>query len=630
MEILNGVHITKTFGVRTILQDVSFSVNETDKIGIMGVNGAGKTTLFKIILGEEDPTQGAVVKQKNSKIGYMPQQVSYFSKKTALEDALESFSHLQGAEAQLNRLQSEMETDHSAAVIRQFTELNERFIAEGGLTYRNRTRSMLLGLGLLEEEILLPLSELSGGQRTRVLLAKLLLAEPDLLLLDEPTNHLDLDAVEWLENYLLGYRGAVLAVSHDRYFIDMFANRIFELENNTLKSYKGNYSDFVRLKAEALLAQQREYEKQKRELTRIEGIIAQQKQWNTERSLVTARSKEKMADRIRREIVKPDEEPASIRFSIKAKERSGNDVLCVEHLEKSFDGHLLFKNVCLDIKRKERVFLLGKNGIGKTTLFRILLGELAADRGEVQFGANVSCGYYAQTQENLPNDKSILEAVYEQVKEQKLGNIRNVLAAFLFTGEDIDKKIATLSGGERARVALAILMLSEHNLLLLDEPTNHLDIPSREILEDALLQYDGTLLAISHDRYFVQKISTKIYALDTQGAVLFDGGYASYVQARAADTQNQSSPKQESRSAEEYKKRRRDASAKRKLVHRAKQLEGQIVQTEEKIRFLNKKLFLPEVACDYEEALRISNEVKDLEQKLPGLYEEWEKINPLE
>ena len=629
MEILNVDQINKMFGITPVLTDISFTIMKNDKIGIMGVNGAGKTTLLKIILGEIEPDTGHVIRQKNLKIGYMPQRVDYQSDKTAYEDALDVYNELLQAEIQLDKLQRELEKKHDKDTIRRFSALQERYIAQGGMVYRGKVRSMLIGLGLSDEEMDLPTMLLSGGQRTRVLLAKLLLTEPDILLLDEPTNHLDISAVEWLENFLQEYRGAVLVISHDRYFLDKFINRIFSLENHRIRAYKGNYSDFVRLKKEEEITLQRDYEKKTKEIKRIEGIIAQQKQWNTERSLITARHKQKMVDKIAQTLVCPEDAPKSIRLSFDAQLRSGNDVLTIENIGMAFDRTTLFSNVSFQIKRGERVFLLGRNGTGKTTLFRLILGELPLKQGKIRLGSNVQIGYYSQGQENLPLDKSILEAVYMNTKEQNLGKIRNVLASFLFTDEDVDKQISILSGGEKARVALAILMLSGCNLLMLDEPTNHLDIVSREILESALLEYNGTIFVISHDRYFIKKIATRILSLEQMGINSYEGGYDFYLQKMNENKILLSSTKLQKKASDAgvlYRQKRSAEAEKRKKKNDFTKLEKKITQLEETISFQKEQLTFPEIASDYTKILEITELLDKNERLLEQYYIEWEKL----
>ncbi len=629
MEILIVNNIKKTYGVDCVLEDVSFAVEKGDKVGVLGVNGAGKTTLFQIILGEIRPDEGSVVKQKGAQISYMPQQVDYVSERTAMEDVLTAFQSLREMEKRLDQYQEQMKTDHSEELIEKYTALNERYMSEGGLTYKGIAESTLIGLGISKTELNLPLKALSGGQRTRVLLARLILENPDILLLDEPTNHLDIEAIEWLENFLLTYKGTVLAISHDRYFLDKFTNKTLEIQNHGLKSYKGNYTAFMAKKAEDRMVAEREYKKLTRELKRIEGIIAEQRLWNTERAHITANSKQKMADRIAKRIIEPEKAPRHIRFRLKAEGRSGNDVLTAEGMKKSFDDTLLFQNVDIDVKWRERVFLLGKNGIGKTTFFRILTGELEADEGEVVFGAKVKPGYYSQTQDNLLPDKTVEETVYEQTELENLVDVRTVLGSFLFRGDDVDKKVGVLSGGEKARINLAILMVSGCNFLLLDEPTNHLDIPSREVLEEALLNYEGTLFIISHDRYFIQKLATRIYELDREGATPFPGGYDFYLEERNKKRffeEEGERDRKKNGGLSDYQRKKNEESEKRQLLSKINRTEERIGKLEAETEELNRRLLSDEVATDYEKALQVAALLSEKQEELGQLYEDWEEL----
>ncbi|MGI6664456.1 MAG: ribosomal protection-like ABC-F family protein [Christensenellaceae bacterium] len=631
MELLTGSHISKSFVLQSVLQDVSFSVEAGDKIGVMGVNGAGKTTLFRIIAGEIEADEGFLQKIGNPNIAYMPQHAAYTSERTATEEVMEVFTELVEMEETLAFLQREMEENPVTEVIEKYSALYERFTAQEGLTYRALVRSTLLGLGLTEEELLLSLSALSGGQRTRVLLARILLSKPDVLLLDEPTNHLDISAIEWLENFLAGFRGTVLVISHDRYFLDTFITKVFEIERQGLAAYKGNYSDFSRQKEEILLAKERDYIKKSRELKRVEAIVAEQKRWNTERSHITARHKQKMAGRIAAEIEKPDAALKTMRFSLSSAMRSGNDVLLARDVSMRFENTVLFQNVGVDIKRAEKAFLLGDNGIGKTTFFRIITGEISPTAGEIIYGTNVSIGYYSQAQENLPLNKSIVDAVYAMTEEREIGRIRSVLALFLFQGDDIYKEVGALSGGERARVALAILMLAKHNLLLLDEPTNHLDIPSREILEEALLNYDGTIFAVSHDRYFIQKLATHIFELTRTGMEDYKGDYAYYLsekkkRASLRLAESFAAEKEENAAGNEYREARRMESEKRKMAGQIKRAEEAISRKEASIREKTTRLSMPEVAADYESIVALTEEIGKEEAELAVLYHEWEAL----
>ncbi len=629
MSIITANHLGKSFGVDTILEDISFHIDPGDKIALLGVNGAGKTTLFRILTGELSADSGELFLSKKLRVAYMQQHAEYSSSQTVYGATLEVFSALQKKEQQLEQLQKRLEQGASEEEIARYTALHEAYLEEGGMTYQGRARSTLLGLGFLPEELDLPLSAVSGGQRTRVLLAKMLLEEPDILLLDEPTNHLDLRATQWLEEFLAAYKGTVFVISHDRFFIDRFVNRVFELEHHRLTCYRGNYSDFSKVKAERRLAEEREYQKQTKEIKRIEGIIAQQKTFSQERNYITIRSKQKVIDRIEKKLVRPEDGPAGIHFSISAARQSGRDVLHAESLCLGFEERQLFSDVALDLKKGERAFLVGDNGTGKTTLFRVLLGEIAPDQGEIQFGTNVHIGYYDQAQVNLDPEMSIIQAVIERCEDLSVTSIRTALGAFLFHGDDIEKKIGTLSGGERARVALCILMLSKANLLFLDEPTNHLDIASKEALEDALLGYDGTLLVVSHDRYFIRKLATKVWELENKKITCYAGGYQYYLEER--EKSKHAAPEtvaiKKEKSENPFAKKREQESALRKLKAKVGRIENAIQETEEEIARCKELISRPDFASDYQALMEESEHLRILEEKLQGFYAEWEEYS---
>lgn len=627
MSIITANHLGKSFGIDTILEDISFHIDPGDKIALLGVNGAGKTTLFRILTGELAPDSGELFISRKLRMAYMQQHAEYTSAQTVYGAALEVFSELRQMESALEKLQQQMEEGAEEGVIEKYSALHEKYMEQGGLTYEGRVRSTLLGLGFLPEELELPLSAVSGGQRTRVLLAKMLLEEPDMLLLDEPTNHLDLHAIEWLEEFLAAYRGTVLVISHDRFFIDRFVNRVFELEHRSITCYKGSYSDFSQVKAARRLAEEREYQKQTKEIKRIEGIIAQQKTFSQERNYITIRSKQKVIDRIEKNLVKPKNELGSIHFSLSAARQSGGDVLMAENLKVAFDDRVLFSEVCLDIRRGDRAFLLGDNGSGKTTLFRALLGEFAPDEGRLRYGVNVGIGYYDQAQVDLDPEDTMIEAVIDRVDDLSVTAIRTALGAFLFHGDDIEKKIGTLSGGERARVALCILMLSGANFLFLDEPTNHLDIPSKEALEDALLGYNGTLFVISHDRYFIKKLATKIYMLENKQVFCYAGGYQYYLEESAKKKQsNTEAPLKKEKSTENpFQKKRESEAALRKLRNRVAKIEAEIENTEAEISKCKEQISSPEIAIDYEKLMKATENLHSFEQKLQKLYIDWEE-----
>ncbi len=628
MVVLSVSGVSKSFGVDTVLKDISFSVNEGDKVGVLGVNGAGKTTLFKMLTGEEQPDEGDIYISAKTGIAYMQQHAEYTSEKTAEEEVLRVFDKLIAQENKLSVLQKELETDPDDDKIKRFHDLQESFIDGGGLTYRARAHSALIGLGFSEEELSLPLSHISGGQRTRVLIAKLLLGEAKILLLDEPTNHLDVKAISWTEGFLKEYRGTVLVISHDRFFLDEVTDKTIEIEHNGVKTYGGNYSYYVKKKAEDREAAEKLYSLKQREIKRIEGIIAQQRTWSQERNYITIRSKQKSIDRIEKDLVRPDTDPAEIRFKFRALHGAGNDVLIMEDIEKQFDSRVLLKDVNIHIKRGERVFLLGDNGCGKTTLMRIIMGELMAEHGTSELGARVITGYFDQAQSDMLPDATVLDTVYDAIPGVTQTQIRAALAEFLFTGDDVFKNVRDLSGGERARVALCRLMLSGCNFLLLDEPTNHLDIPSKEALERALLDYDGTLLMISHDRYFINKLASKVYAVENNSVTLYNGNYDYYLTHRVGTAAAASAVKSD-KPVNEYQLKKERESERRKLHTRFKRTEQSIMETEEKLKEAERLMADPLVAADYMRVTDIAEEAEALKKSLDVLYAEWDELSVL-
>ena len=630
--ILQADGLCKTFSDRTLFSGVSFKVNEGDRIGIIGVNGAGKTTLFRMLTGKEEYDSGYLTKEKGLTVAYMEQYSEFTSGQTAYEEVLTQFSHLLDRERELEEINALLEHSSEESLIRRQHTLLESFEREGGLTFRNRVRSTLLGLGLTETEIALPMTSLSGGQRTRVLLAKILMSGAKLLLLDEPTNHLDIPSIAWLEEFLTEYRGSVIVVSHDRFFLDRVTNRTFELEHRRVTVYDGNYSYYKEKKAFDRVTLERDYEKKQKEIARIEGIIAQQKHFGQERNYVTIRSKQKQIDRIAADLIKPEDDPESIGFSFRAAEGSGNEVIKAESLAMSFENKPLFRDVTYTLFKQQHAFLVGPNGCGKTTLLRILLGQQKADRGFSEFGSRVRVGYYDQTIGDLHEEKTVFDEVSDAYP--RLGNtaVRTALGAFLFRGDDVFKQISVLSGGERARVALTKLMLSGANLLILDEPTNHLDIPSKEALEDALLSYDGTLLAVSHDRYFINRLADRILELTHGGIASVPGNYDDYL-AFCARRKPTVKPVAESVSApapvkeNEYVKKKAEQAVARKKQARLSRIEKEISEKEAKIEELSALFADPAVASDYARVAEITAELDALRTATDALYEEWETLS---
>ena len=631
MAILTVNNIQQSFGEEVILQDISFEMQKGERVGLVGVNGSGKTTLFKVLTGEYTPDAGTVVFGKDTVLGYMEQHVCRDFHKTAFEEVMTVFAPLLRMERELedlaNLLSSHPGEEEMERLILRQSELNDRFVDAGGLTCRSRARSALLGLGFTEEQLENRVGVLSGGQKAKLQLAKMLLGGANLLLLDEPTNHLDIQAVEWLEDFLKNYNGAYIVISHDRYFLDKVTERTLEMENKTIVSYKGNYSRHLELREERRLAMQRVYENTQKEIQRIEGIIEQQRRWNQERNYVTIASKQKQIDRLEATLERPEEDPESIRFQFKASRRGGNDVLTAQDLSLSFGGPKLFENVGLEIKHGEKVFLIGPNGCGKTSLFKILLGQYTPDTGVVRLGSAIDVGYYEQSQLSLHDEKTVMDEIWDIHPQMTQTQVRSALAVFLFKGEDVFKLVGTLSGGERARVLLLKLMLSKANFLLLDEPTNHLDIGSCEALENALSGYDGTLFVVSHDRYLINKLADKVYVLGKEGAKLYLGNYDSYLEQRekeqaAAQEQNPQPVK-----VNLYKLRKEREADLRKRRTALSRLEEAIEENERQIQALEEKLQDPEVATDYEAVTTTSQEIADLHEKGESLLLEWTQLS---
>lgn len=630
MIVLSGNDISVSFGGETLFHDVNFRLEENGRAGLVGVNGCGKTTLMHVINGRQEAETGGISKAAGIKNGCMEQYVIRDDNITLYDEVLEIFRPLIDAENELADIAVAIDTgDHSEQTLSRQMQLQERFEREGGLTYKSMTCSALAGLGFSEEDLNKPISVMSGGQKSKAQLAKLLLSGSNILLLDEPTNHLDITACEWLEKFLTEYKGAYIVISHDRYFLDKVTDTTFEMENRTLREYKGNYTRYLELKAEAREAQQRVYDRTVKEINRIEGIVEQQKRWGQEHNFITAASKQKQADRLKETLEKPEDLPEAIKFTFRAKEGGANDVLIAKGLSKSFDGTAVFTNAELDIKKNTTTFILGENGCGKTTLLKILTGEYQADSGEYKFGNNIQFGYYDQAQTDLDPSKTVIDEVWDRYPKMTQTQVRSALAQFLFKGDDVFKNVGKLSGGEKARVSLLKLMLSKANMLLLDEPTNHLDIHSREALENALASYGGTLLIVSHDRYLINKLADRIVWLGKTGTVNIDGNYDRYIELKEAKAQSEQAVQVKAAEGKknDYKERKERESTLRKLSGALKRCEQAIDEIGLKTAELAQQMSQPEIATDYEKTSALAQEIEALKEKEEALTAEWMELS---
>lgn len=621
MAVVSVQNLTLSFGEQTLFSDVSFDIYEKEKVGFVGANGVGKTSLFKIIKGDYLADSGACFIGRNVKVGYMEQHTCS-DNRTVYDELISVFDDLIKMEKELDDIALKLTESADDALIARQDYLTNEFQKNGGLTYKSLTRSSLIGLGFDEKDFFMETAKLSGGQKSKLILAKLLLSKADLLLLDEPTNHLDIRAVEWLEGFLSAFSGAFIVISHDRYFLDKITNRTIEIENCKLRSYKGNYSDFLIKKKAEQKAIEDKYEQDLKEIERLEGIIAQQRQWNREKNIKTAESKEKVIERIKAQMVVPDAKVQKIRFDFTPKCVSGEDVLDVFELSKSFGDKKIFENVSFHIKRGERVFLLGDNGCGKTTLLKILMQDYPASNGKFRFGANLFTGYFDQVQAKLDLNKTAMDEVWSAFPYLTETRLRNALAAFLFKGDEVYKKLEKCSGGERARIALLKLMLGQFNFLLLDEPTNHLDAFSREELENTLLNYSGTMLIVSHDRYFINKLATSIVELTPEGVNSYIGNYDDYAEKRCVSLESEK--KEKPVKVNDYKLKKERASMLRKLKTRLSRLEDEIEDAEDKAGLLQEELC---TNPPYEELLKVTEELDAVNKHKDALYEEWEQLS---
>lgn len=637
--ILSCKDITKSYGTDIILKKINFNLEEHEKAAVVGVNGAGKTTLFKIITDNLSYDDGQLYIPKNTTIGYLEQNVDIRSEKTIYEEMLSVFESIFELEEKLHSMERKMSSlsdSEYSSFMEQYARFQHEFEESDGYSCKSRINGVLKGLGFTEDEYSQQVCTLSGGQKTRVFLGKLLLMKPDILLLDEPTNHLDIDSIQWLEDFLKSYSGACLIISHDRYFLDRTVSKIIDIENGKSSVYNGNYSFFIKQKDAARAAQLKQYANQQREIRHQEEVIKTLRQFNREKSIKRAESREKALERMEK-MERPENLPEKMHLRLTPQIQSGNDVLSVEDLSMSFGNNRLFSNVSFEIKRGEKVAIIGPNGIGKSTLFKIILNELKPDFGKVVLGVNVNPGYYDQEHHELDDKNTIFDEIHNAYPNMTNGEIRNVLASFVFTEDDVFKTIGTLSGGEKGRVSLAKIMLSKSNFLILDEPTNHLDMYSKEILEDAINNYDGTVLYISHDRYFIDKTAERTLELSRDGITQYLGNYSYCMEKKAEKAridelskENSKTPIQSasvhSDSKTDWLAQKEEQAKARKKANDIKKVEDEIEKTENLIKSLEEKLFDPEISADSGKVKELYEEKVSLEEKLEELYEKWEEI----
>lgn len=627
MPLVSCQNVSMSFAQRDILKNVSFNIEKGDRIGLIGANGSGKTTLFRLLTGQLEPTDGSIIKAFATDIGFVEQHACAGSRFSVYGEILTVFEPLREMERELEELHRKVEL--TGGQVKEYIErqsaLTEEYQNRGGLTYEARAHSCLKGLGFTETEEQLPVASLSGGQRTKLSLGKLLLSEPDLMLLDEPTNHLDITSVEWLEDFLSKYKGSVIVISHDRYFLDRVTEKTLEISGKKVYFGKGSYSVYMKNKELRLESDRREYEKGMTEIKRIEKMIEQQKQFNQERNYITIASKEKQIERIRESLPELPEREKTVKLQFAAAVRSGDEVLIAENLAKSYDGKKLFSGVSFKVLRGEKVFLLGPNGCGKSTLLSLIMNRIPKNEGLSRFGHNVQVGYFEQTQSELMTSKTVLNEIYDRFPGLTVPEIRGYLGVFNFKDDDIDKLMSDLSGGERARIALLILILLKPNLLVLDEPTNHLDIASREVLEKALEGFDGTLLCVSHDRYFVNRIATRIMSFDGTDILTLDGNYDTYAEKIKNAPVQQSAAKE--KKPNEYMLRKERERNERKRLSRLEKLETELAENERRREELSAELSTPEAAADYERVLALTAEIESLTALGEALETEWLELS---
>ena len=631
--VLACQNISKSYGITEILNNINFHIEAKEKLAIVGINGAGKSTLLKIIMNEEEADEGQIVIGKDISIGYLAQHQNIYYDKTIYEELLSVKQDVITLQEQIRELEQNMKNLEGCELneaLERYTRMTHTFEQQDGYAFESQITGILKGLGFSESEFNRPVSELSGGQKTRVSLGRLLLSRPDVILLDEPNNHLDLYSIRWLEGYLSSYDGAVIIVSHDRYFLDRIVTKVVEIENTKSTIYHGNYSYYAAKREEVRLSKYRAYMNQQAEIKHQEEVIAKLKQFNREKSIKRAESREKMLNRIER-IEKPQEIHDEMRLALTPDIESGNDVLLIEGLSKSYGSHTLFTNIGMDIKRGEKVALIGNNGTGKTTILKIINQLIPKDAGRITLGAQVHIVYYDQEHQVLHPEKTIFDELHDTYPNMTNTKIRNILAAFLFTGDDVFKEIKDLSGGERGRVSLAKLMLSNANFLILDEPTNHLDITSKEILENALKNYTGTILYVSHDRYFINQTATRILDLTPTGITSYIGNYDYYIEQQLVSTARTEEKtviaKEESETKKDWKRSKEEQAKERKRQNDIKKTEARIEELEQLIASLDEEMALPENATNSAKLSEIAAKQAEANDELEKLYEVWETLS---
>ncbi len=630
MSILTVDRLTKLFGSRSLLQQVSFHIEEKDRVGLVGANGTGKTTLFRLITGTIEPDDGRLVRAGGLNIGTMEQHVPEDTQQTAMDWMLSAFQKLLDAEAQMEAWQQQIEAgEASDDLLMRFQHLQEQYERDGGLWFRSKASAALSGLGFTQQQKELPLASLSGGQRSKLGLARLLVSPVGLLLLDEPTNHLDISAIQWLEEFLVGYEGAFIVISHDRYFLDKVTQKTMELEHCKLSVFNGNYTQYLAHKKERLAAAQHHYEQQQKEISRMEGAVTEMRRWNREKSIKRAESKEKAIQKLKDELEKPEQAEGNIRFSFSVSAPGPVEVLNARNLSFGFDEKVLYQNADFGLRKGERVFLIGPNGCGKTTLLKHLLGQINGT-GTVTYGPGVSVGYYDQTGQQLHGEKTVLDEVWDDYRLMDQTAVRSALAAFLFKGDDVFREVSVCSGGEKARIALLKTMLRGCNLLLLDEPTNHLDIGSREALEDALSSYSGTLLMVSHDRYFINKLADRVLLLTAAGLRSFDGDYDDYLMAMepAVVVEKKNGP---GTGGLDYQAKKQRESQLRKLKTSVSRMEQEILQWEDKAAQLREQINDSATASDYMAMMELTEQLQEADAFVEEYTQLWaEQLEQLE